>query len=263
LSWQDLVLSLRQITEINFVTFFYGFFLPSDLAAGAIRWHRLARAGGKGAEALVSLAYGRLVFTLVLVAVGLAFLVLEDPRAVQQAPGIILGVIGLLLIAIYAVGFSSRTYVVVRRLKRWTWLAKLFEATNRFRTMPWKSLALVLAISLVENLAGILSVYWLALALDLPVTFVQIAWIRSLLMIVTLLPVSISGLGIREGGFVVLLAPYAVPGSGAVALSLLLLAKNAFLATIGGVMEASSGFPRDTRSTRIDLGIPNRSARHK
>ena len=229
---------MHRIAEINLVTFFYGLFLPGDLAGGAVRWRRLTRAGGKGADTLVSLVYGRLVFTFVLVAVGLAFLALENPRALIQAQGVILGTILLFLIAIYVVGSLYRTNQLARDLNLWTWLAKLFEAANRFHTMPLKSLSLVVAISVVENLVGILSVYWLAQALALPVTFVQIAWIRSLLMIVTLIPVSVSGLGVREGGLVVMLAPYAVPQAGAVALSFLLLGKNVFMAFIGGVSEA-------------------------
>lgn len=240
---QGLVLSLHQIAEINLVTAFYGFFMPSDLAAGAVRWHRLTRAGGKGAETFVSLAYGRLVFTSVLVAVGLAFLALENPRALLEAQGVILGAILLLLVAVYVVGSLSRTHQLASGLKLWTWLAKLFEATNRFRTIPLTSLTLVVAISVAENLVGILSVYWLAVALALPVTFVQIAWIRSLLMIVTLIPVSVSGLGVREGGLVVLLAPYAVPQAGAVALSFLLLGKIAFLASVGGISEVAKWLP--------------------
>ena len=49
--------------------------------------------------------------------------------------------------------------------------------------------------------------------------------------------VSFSGIGVREGTMVVLLQPYGVAGSAAVALSFLILIMNIVIAALGGLAE--------------------------
>ena len=44
---QDMSLTISRITEINFLTTFYGLLLPGYFASGVIRWHRLSQAEKK------------------------------------------------------------------------------------------------------------------------------------------------------------------------------------------------------------------------
>jgi len=57
---------------------------------------------------------------------------------------------------------------------------------------------------------------------------------------VTNLPISISGLGVREGGLIMLLEPFGVSGATAVALSFLMLARSLLLGAIGATLEIQS-----------------------
>lgn len=66
-----------------------------------------------------------------------------------------------------------------------------------------------------------LQVYLLAKALSISVGFIELSSVVALGAIVALLPISVSGLGVREGVFVVLLAKYGVGKEEAVALSIL------------------------------------------
>jgi hypothetical protein len=80
--------------------------------------------------------------------------------------------------------------------------------------------------------------YSLALGLHIDIHLIIVGWVRSLINIATMVPISFSGLGIREGGLIVLLKPYGVSGSEAVALSFLIYLGNLFLGFIGGLLEA-------------------------
>jgi uncharacterized protein (TIRG00374 family) len=62
-----------------------------------------------------------------------------------------------------------------------------------------------------------------ALALELPVTYLYTAYCVSLASLLALLPVSISGLGVREATFIALLSPLAIAAETAVTYSLLIL----------------------------------------
>src|SRR3569833_798143 len=67
---QDMTLSVAAIVRINFITSFYSLFLPGYLAGGVIRWHRLARHESKPAQAQAIVLFGRVISTLVSVALG-------------------------------------------------------------------------------------------------------------------------------------------------------------------------------------------------
>ena len=67
----DMRVSLPRIFAINLSTEFYNLFLPSYLAGGAIRWHKLSMQNKKRAEAFSALVLNRLVNTLTLAFFGL------------------------------------------------------------------------------------------------------------------------------------------------------------------------------------------------
>jgi len=80
----------------------------------------------------------------------------------------------------------------------------------------------MLGLSLSMHLLGVLSFYAFALSVGVDVSFIIIGWVRSFIHIVTMLPISFSGLGVREGTLIVLLQGYGVSASDAVGLSFLL-----------------------------------------
>ncbi len=75
--------------------------------------------------------------------------------------------------------------------------------------------------SLGVQLLGFGAVYWLAHGLGLTISLLHIAVFLPLIILLTLLPVSISGLGVREGAFVFFFGALGLPPEKALALSLL------------------------------------------
>ena len=61
-------------------------------------------------------------------------------------------------------------------------------------------------------------------------------------MLVLMLPISWSGLGVREGSLILLLRPYGVAPEDAVALSLLVFLRGTLGAICGGLLQARSFF---------------------
>ncbi len=77
---------------------------------------------------------------------------------------------------------------------------------------------------------------------DLPVS----VWFAAvpLVALAMVLPISISGVGIREGGLAVLLAPYGVPAEKSVAIGLLWLLVTIVCGLVGGLMFLADRQPR-------------------
>lgn len=92
---------------------------------------------------------------------------------------------------------------------------------------------------MVVHLIGIVAFALVADALEMELSYLTIGWTRLAAVLVTLLPISLAGLGLREDAFVLLLAPYAVAPADALTYSLLAFGTTVLaIGLIGGVIEA-------------------------
>jgi uncharacterized membrane protein YbhN (UPF0104 family) len=122
-------------------------------------------------------------------------------------------------------------------------LRRLADGTRLYlrhgRVMAW-----VTALSLVVQVANV-AVLWLAgEALGLPVPPLFYGVLMPLVTLLTLLPVSVNGMGLREVGTVALLAPLGVDAASAVTLSLLLFAVFTVASLFGLGFYLFGRFPR-------------------
>ena len=100
-----------------------------------------------------------------------------------------------------------------------------------------RSRAQVIGLSLAGHLLGILLFIFFARGLDILLSLSAAGYTRSMLLLAGMLPLSIGGFGIREGGMILLLRPYGVPAERAVALAFLLLGRDLIGIGVGGWLE--------------------------
>jgi uncharacterized protein (TIRG00374 family) len=246
---QGMALSRRQIFETSLITNFYGLFLPGSVSGGGITWYRFSQLDGRPSKAFASIVFNRLVEIIVVVAVGLSFWILDLQAFSDYKIGLYLVLVLGGLLACYVLFFAKKTPPLltglVRKLvapdgpqflRRTT--VRLVESVTRFHGLSRSTLISILSISLSHVIVGVLSVYLYTVSLGLDLSAMTVTWIRSFVYVVTLIPISFSGLGVREGTLVLLLAPYGVSPADAVAWSLLFFAGTLFVACIGAVIEA-------------------------
>lgn len=89
-------------------------------------------------------------------------------------------------------------------------------------------------ISLLIQLLGFLIGFVFASAVHIPLTFSQLVVAISLVTVLSLLPISLNGLGLREGGLVYLLAMWGIPQEQALALGLFLFGVQCICSLFGG-----------------------------
>jgi uncharacterized membrane protein YbhN (UPF0104 family) len=107
-----------------------------------------------------------------------------------------------------------------------------------------RGLARVTLLSLVVQLANVVLAWLVGEGLGLPVPPLYYGVLIPLVSILTLLPISLNGMGLREAGTVLLLAPLHVSPAAAVTLSLLLFAVYAAASLLGGVVYLFGRSPR-------------------
>lgn len=236
-------LSTLNLLQINLATVFYGLILPAGNVTGIIaRFYRMSRREPNYAGIAVALAFERLIATLTLCLVGIAFWLADWP-APWPALVLMLGALAALLV-LHAGLFATAPPVLAGlrgSLGRW-WpdrLAALRDALRQSRNLSRSVVAKVLALSILTHGLGVIAYGLVACALDLDLSLATIGWTRSAAVLIAILPISVAGLGVREGAMVVLLAPYGVTAAGAVTYALLAFATTILaVGLLGGLLEA-------------------------
>jgi len=245
---QGMRLSTRQIVEINLITRLYLLFLPGDLAGGAIRWYKLGQPNKKWVQALACMGYSRFINTLVLIILGVSFWTLDGEGKSHYS--IVLGMILFLCIVLllYCGLFNETGGTLVRNsLDRinvsfipkmgQSTMKKLINSTTQFDSLSKGVVGYILGLSIGRQLMGVLSFYLLALSIGMDISFIVIGWVGSVIQIITMLPISFSGLGVREGSLIVLLQSYGVSATDALAVSFLLFGRRILFGAVGGLLE--------------------------
>ena len=98
--------------------------------------------------------------------------------------------------------------------------ARIGTALGVYRRRP-RVLGLSFVLSIAMQLLLVGNVYLMARAISVDLPFAVVAVVLALVVLITLLPISIAGLGVREGAFVVLLAPLGISATDATLLSVL------------------------------------------
>jgi hypothetical protein len=115
---------------------------------------------------------------------------------------------------------STNFFILKYRVgKRFTFIANVYEY---FRLYGAKTNVLIKAFfySVIIQILAIFSLYILSIGMNLRIPLLSLLVFMPIVTFVTLIPVSIAGLGIREGLFVLLLGTLGVSSDMAIALSL-------------------------------------------
>ena len=221
-------LSLWQAWRFTMIAVLFGTALPGQLAGDAVKAFRLARAApdvGEVTAAVAAVAVDKIVgmfALLLLTALGLGL----NAAIFGQPVVIAAGVVTVLIPAALAVLLSAPLPA---------WLGKWGQEFAAWRTVALTRGALLrsLALGIVFQMLSIAAFVILGRALGINLSITAWAVIVGLISVVLLVPVTVAGLGLREGSLVAVLAMLGEGTGPALALSFSLLALNLLGAGVG------------------------------
>jgi uncharacterized protein (TIRG00374 family) len=241
-----LALTTRRILEINVGAMFYGLFMPAaNLARSAVRLYAMARPTGRILEAMSAVFFDRVAATQATAMLGLvAFWPADVPGQFSYVGWIFAASIVALLIPFAALTSrpAAAAWRHVSERIGFPWgvkkLGNVRTSLARLQAVRGGTLAQVVAFALAAQTISLLAAYSLASALEIDIGILELAWVVGAVRLLVILPISPSGLGVREGALVVLLGAYGVRGQDALAFSLLGFATSELLiGLIGGLVE--------------------------
>jgi len=245
LKWQrllasrNIVVGFGRLYSLNMLAQLYSLVLPGQLAGEAVKTIRVIHEAERRSVLVASVALDRITGLAGLLIIGLAGWAAVGASR-EPAAGAVLGVaLVVLLVAswLLASGADKKASQAVGMFSR------VASATGRFRC-AWReyrddSAALLEALCLSIVFQGLLafSTWVFTRALGLEISVWDVAWVFAFVSVAQILPISMAGVGTRDGALVGLLAGFEVSQANALALSFLILMSFLAQGLVGAVVD--------------------------
>jgi uncharacterized protein (TIRG00374 family) len=243
LKWQWLLAALGvnpsygDLLSLNFISIFYSFFLPGQISSEIAKGIRFAYAGGKPQHAVASITIEKLTGLAAMLLMGIVSISYEHFQFDFRG-GSFLGIAVLACCSLFLIGKKGiRRFSAADRCARvpnfYSNVSRCFEPYYR-KPGP---VFVALLLSFLFQFFIVLINYMVCLSLAIPISFFTLIWIVASVGILRVLPISIAGIGVREGGYVFLLGKYGIAATQALSFSLLILGISLILAITGGLLD--------------------------
>jgi len=238
----DIHLPLKRIVISFSGGVFFNLILPSTIGGDLMRSLDLAAHTKKPKEIVATVLLDRLSGYIGLVLMAVAALVVGWKMVRDNSIILSIGIISLLLVAILLVLFNNTIYSRINRFlgasgagRIKEMIRSLHQEIHIFRSHR-KMILKNIGLSLLVQLTSPLSFYFIALALNIKIGLIYFFVYLPIIGAITLLPISIGGLGLRDASTIFFFAKAGVTKDLAFAMSLISFVFVIFYGAIGGLI---------------------------
>ncbi len=243
-----------ELLKLNYISVFYSIFVPGQASGELIKGFKLAKREESTQKVWIPILIDKITNLFAVFCLG--FIALLSDKDFNQNRNLIFVVtlstafLAFLTIILFSEHTNNLTSfakdLLVSFLKLFKVKTKFLEnfSLNYFENYKKHNFLLfeTLFWSFAIKLPHVFTFYLLALSLDLNLNIIESAWLFAIVSIASILPISFSGLGIREGTVIVLLSQVGIGTSSALSLSMLIFIIGILTGLIGGILEMFSGF---------------------
>lgn len=238
--------SLLKLGRFYYIGLFFNNFLPGSVGGDVVRVYYLGRITGMAAAA-ASVAFERFTSGIALVGIALfSSFALETSKTVTWSVLIISGIFLILFLILYLTiksrhkGVSKQNEKDGRRKRKWylsvrELLGKMADTFRAYRKkgLKWWGIVVVLSFLFQMGMAWINQLLFLSFGIH--ISWLELLMLITLISVITMLPVSVNGIGVREGSYVFFFHQLGIPSEVAVAVSLLFFFLVAASSLVGGL----------------------------
>jgi uncharacterized protein (TIRG00374 family) len=237
----DMRPSLARLTALYFVGTFFNNFLPTGVGGDVVRVYELAQESKRPAAAVGTVLLDRASGLLVLFLIALVALAFSYPLVSPQ--------IAAAIVWLFVAGWGGSAFVLQRhwlqRLGLWRWAEKVDLLRGAYEAViacGARAIGSAMGVSLELNVLLMAMNVLIARSLGVQISLWYFLLFVPIISFLLVLPVSLSGLGVRESGYVYLFGQAGVPAHLALSLSLIVYTFiNVVPGIIGAVVYAWQG----------------------
>ena len=244
---QGLELKFPRACSIFFVGMFFNAFLLGSTGGDVIKaWYVAHETHHKKAEAVATVVVDRVIGLLALFLIALIMMVMFWHRVYDDKRlrvftvftlAVVVGVVGVTALSFWR-GVADKLpgmRAKLEKLPKYDTMRRLIEACRAYATHP-QVLAKTMVVSFCVHFFSMLSIVCVGQGLGITsATFADYFLYLPIVNCVTAVPISIAGLGVREGMYVAMFGRVGVAASTAVALSLLGYLAALFWSLVGAI----------------------------
>jgi hypothetical protein len=234
---------------LTLISQYYSLLFPGQVAGEAVKAYKLGRGKQNAEQIAASVIIDKAIGLLGVISVAIGGACLSETNLAKDMLTLFFIAIIFLLTALYLFQFDG-FYNVVRKFfifykkniftkgKIVDQCLRLIEAWRQYLNEPvllLKSLPLGILYQLIGAYISLI----LGKSIGIDIAFADWCWIFGVISLVVVLPVTIGGIGLREGGFIFLLGNFDVSNEKALALSLSIFGFQIVGALIGAVLDFS------------------------
>jgi len=240
--------NLFSLIKINFIVFYYSLFLPTNLSVEAVRWYKVTRNKDGRVLFLATTIYARSI--LFFIVVGCAFIpsffYAPNSEIVILQKEVFFILLLLLILAALVISYflftGVQTFINIffTKLLPRTWKGKnisIYLNILSIKNITVTSFAFVFLLTILMHFCLLGRIFILTHALSLPFNFIDIMWMGSLVLLAQILPISHSGIGVREGIYAFLFTLFNLPAEKGVALGILLFSHLILFSIFGWILD--------------------------
>ncbi|MDD5772797.1 MAG: lysylphosphatidylglycerol synthase transmembrane domain-containing protein [bacterium] len=253
LSARDIRIGFKKLLSYSFIGMFFNFFLPGTSGGDFVRMYKVIDHTEDKMYAGISVLAERIIGTytmisFVFIASLFSFNLLPHKLLITIFSVIIMFFCALMLFIFLKTWIISLINKMPGKGKTSAKIKEnviiFYEAMHFFITHR-QVLFKIMIISFFMQFLSIMSCYFVAKAIGLSLSVFYFFIFVPVMFFITAIPISLSGIGVREGVFVYLFSKAGVPSDTAVMISLLFFSLGVLIGLVGGVVH----FWSDMRKT--------------
>jgi uncharacterized membrane protein YbhN (UPF0104 family) len=240
--------SLWRMARVEFISRFYALFLPSGIGRGVMRWYKITRSKvGSGDFFAISVIERMMFIYFILLSGSIPLFVAHDPR-IEEIRNVAFPILltGIVLVTLFFCYFFIKPlFSALNSLITWlkvrvpTIFQKGLNISEYFAPFyrRWKEMLTAAIFNAFWQVAFVMRIFFLFLALTVPLTIVDALWIGSLVLLLQILPISFGGIGIRESAYAYIFSLYGLPPEKGFVVGILFFSQMVLSAFFGGILE--------------------------
>lgn len=241
--------NFSELLRLNYISMFYSMFVPGQASGELIKGLKLVKKEESHEKVWIPIFIDKITNLLITFIIGFTAILFDTSMRQNKILLLVMSLLTGLLTLITIISFSEGTakficFVKDNLIKILKLLKINSEALKDFSLSYFESykkhnnlMFETFLWSFLIKAPHILAFYVLALCLGIKLSLIQSAWLFSIVSVFSLLPISFSGLGVREGTVIVLFSQIGIESSIALSFSMLVFTIGVIIGLIGGVFE--------------------------
>jgi len=229
------------------MTALYSLVLPGALDTG-VKWYILKKHTGKGSNVLSSMIYNHFSEIVVTIIAALLALMISNPSKYRRLL-VLCGTILFILTAICTLLFSQRAGKTIKKYLTYVLKpfpsairqsgGKMLEQISVFQTVGPSFHLVMTLFCLAHILINAAIFFFAARTADITIPLVTIIWLFAAIYLLSKLPITLAGFGVREATLIESLALYGVSAPAAFLMSMVIFSNTILMAVIGAICQIS------------------------